>query len=126
LTYSVSHSTPVLKTALHELRISVWFRFGFQNGRSVLQVQIAQKCFRHKHSTLLAIQKQTEHIFTVNWTSTQVPLWQIDCDEFRKVGRPFELRDVTTPEHENFCAVFSIRVGWKFKKEGTTVLFSPQ
>ena len=61
----------------------------------------------------------------MNWTSTQVPLWQIDCDEFRKVGRPFELRDVNTPEHENFVAVFSVRFGWTAKREGTMVIFSP-
>jgi len=41
----------------------------------------------------------------------------------RKVGRPFERRDVTAPEHENFFAVFAIRHGWQFKKEGTTVTF---
>src|SRR5882672_11275327 len=41
----------------------------------------------------------------------------------RKVGRPFERRDVTAPEHENFFAVFATRHGWQFKKEGTTVTF---
>jgi hypothetical protein len=35
----------------------------------------------------------------------------------------FELRDVTTPEHDNFCAVFAARHDWKFKKEGTIVTF---
>jgi len=52
-----------------------------------------------------------------------VPLWQIDCEEFRKVGRPFELRDVTTPEHEKFVEVFSVRHGLATEREGTTVRF---
>jgi hypothetical protein len=60
----------------------------------------------------------------MNWSSTQVPLWQIDCEEFRKVGRPFELRDVTTPEHEKFVEVFSVRHGLWTEREGTTVRFS--
>jgi hypothetical protein len=62
---------------------------------------------------------------SMNWTSTQVPLWQIDCDEFRKVGRPFELRDVVSAEHEQFVAVFSVRFGWAIKREGSVVVFSP-
>ena len=52
-------------------------------------------------------------------------MWQIDCDESRKVGRVFELRNVTTTVHQNFCDVFSARHGWEQKKEGTTVLFPP-
>jgi hypothetical protein len=41
------------------------------------------------------------------------------------VGRPFELREVVTPEHETFAAAFGIRFGWSIEKEGTTILFSP-
>ena len=61
----------------------------------------------------------------MNRTSTLVPMWQIDCDEFRKVGRAFELKDVTTPEHINFCDVFAARFGWPYKRKGSTVTFSP-
>ena len=59
----------------------------------------------------------------MNWTSTKVPLWQIDCEEFRKVGRPFELRDVTTPEHEKFIEALSIRHGLRTEGQGATVRF---
>ncbi len=62
----------------------------------------------------------------MNWSSTRVPLWQIDCEEFRKVGRPFELRDVTTPEHEKFVEAFSVRHGLMNGREGTTVRFFPK
>jgi hypothetical protein len=59
----------------------------------------------------------------MNWTSTKVPMWQIDCEEFRKVGRSFELRDVTTPEHESFVEAFSAKHRLKTKRHGTTVTF---
>ena len=61
----------------------------------------------------------------MNWTSTKVPLWQIDCDAFRKVKREFELRDVTTEEHEQFVLAFYGRYDWKPKQSGTTVTFFP-
>jgi hypothetical protein len=60
----------------------------------------------------------------MNWTSTQVPLWQIDCDAFRQVGRAFELRDVTSVEHYEFETAFCARYDWVSKRSGTTVLFS--
>ena len=53
-----------------------------------------------------------------------MPLWQIDCDEYRKVGRDFELRDIGTPDHESFCAVFSARHNWHFKLDGNKAIFS--
>lgn len=40
-----------------------------------------------------------------------MPLWQIDCDDFRRVGKPFELRNVTTSEHLDFVGAFSARFG---------------
>jgi hypothetical protein len=61
----------------------------------------------------------------MNWTSTTVPLWQIDCDNFRRVLRSFELRDVTTPEPERFVKVFRERYGLKMSRTGSTVLFEP-
>jgi hypothetical protein len=62
----------------------------------------------------------------MNWTTTKVPLWQIDCENFRKVGRPFELRDVTTTEHWQFVKVFGARYAWNYTKEGSTVRFEPE
>lgn len=61
----------------------------------------------------------------MNWTSTTAPLWQIDCDNFRRALRPFELRDVTTPEHERFVEVFRERYGLKTSCAGTTIRFDP-
>jgi hypothetical protein len=61
----------------------------------------------------------------VNWTSTQVLLWQIDCDTFRKVGRAFELREVNTKEHEDFCEFYAARYGLTTKREGNKVVFYP-
>lgn len=62
----------------------------------------------------------------LNWTSTKVPLWQVDCEAFRRVGRPFELRDVTTQEHETFVNTFSARFNLNVKRKGTTVTFTPE
>lgn len=45
--------------------------------------------------------------------------------EFWKVGRPFELRDVTTEEHIRFVFAFAARAKWNSKKDGTSVIFSP-
>jgi hypothetical protein len=46
----------------------------------------------------------------MNWTSTTVPMWQIDCDNFRKVGGGFQLKDVTTDGHRNFVKLFIMRI----------------
>lgn len=62
-------------------------------------------------------------MLAVNWTSTKVPMWQIDCESFRKIGRVFELRDVTTPEHRAFVEAFSERFRLKITQSGTTVTF---
>ena len=53
-------------------------------------------------------------------------MWQIDCDNFRKVDRPFELRNATTLAHEMFVVAFCKRYDWEFKRTGPTVLFSPK
>jgi hypothetical protein len=62
----------------------------------------------------------------MNWTSTKVPLWQIDCDNFRKVARPFQLKDVTTEGHRLFVELFSIRYDLSCSYEGTTATFEPR
>jgi hypothetical protein len=55
-----------------------------------------------------------------------VPMWQIDCAAFEKVGRPFELRNVSTPEHESFVEAFSTKHRLRTEREGTTVRFLPK
>jgi hypothetical protein len=54
----------------------------------------------------------------LNWTTTKIPLWQIDCESYRKAGQPFELREVTTPEHEQFVQVFAARYDLQITREG--------
>ena len=61
----------------------------------------------------------------MNWTTTKVPLWQIDCENFRKVHQPFELRDVTTAEHKLFVEMFAARYLMQYTERGTTVRFHP-
>ena len=51
-------------------------------------------------------------------------MWQIDCERFLLVGRPFELRDVETQEHMAFVLAFSQRNGLKVERDGATVTFS--
>jgi hypothetical protein len=63
-------------------------------------------------------------ISAMNWTSTTVPMWQIDCENYRKVGGPFQLRDVTTAEHEAFIKLFCARYDHEVKLTGTTATFS--
>ena len=52
-------------------------------------------------------------IFSVNLTSTKVPEWKEDCQRFCHSDKPFELRDVTTPEHKDF--VEHLRAAYKLK-----------
>jgi hypothetical protein len=61
----------------------------------------------------------------MNWTTTTVPLWQIDCDNYRKVGRHFELRDVTTAEHRQFVEVFAARYDLAVQLNGAVATFRP-
>jgi hypothetical protein len=60
----------------------------------------------------------------VNWTSTTVPMWQIDCENFRKVGSTFQLKDVTTEEHRTFVKLFCVRYDFSVTMAGTTAIFS--
>jgi hypothetical protein len=59
----------------------------------------------------------------MNWTTTKVPLWQADCENFRKAGPPFELRDVTAQEHLTFIKDFATRNRLKLKRAGSVVRF---
>jgi hypothetical protein len=58
----------------------------------------------------------------MNWTSTEVPLWQIDCENYRKTRQPFELRDVS-PEHSAFIEHFTERYDLECKRNGNRVIF---
>ena len=58
----------------------------------------------------------------MNWTSTQIPLWQIDCDNHRKALRPFELRDLG-PGHDDFVEQFTQRYALECKRIGHRVIF---
>lgn len=59
----------------------------------------------------------------MNWTTTTVPLWQVDCENFRTTGQAFELRDISTEEHRNFIQIFSARFGLLAKIKGDVALF---
>ena len=59
----------------------------------------------------------------MNWTSTNVPLWQTDCENFRKVPSPFEVRDVTKPEHWEFVNEFAAQYGLTVTAHESTARF---
>jgi len=59
----------------------------------------------------------------MNWTSTTVPLWQIDCEAFRKVGGAFQLRNLKTDEHRMFVKRFCALHGLGVTMDGTTATF---
>jgi hypothetical protein len=65
-----------------------------------------------------------EALVKVNWTSTTVPLWEKDCIEFWRARSPFELRDVTSEEHERFAVQFAAEHGLDLVREGTTFRFT--
>ena len=58
----------------------------------------------------------------MNWTSTRVPMWQSDCQELRKLQRPFQLRDVGL-ENEKFIEMFAARFDFEIERVGSTVIF---
>jgi len=60
----------------------------------------------------------------MNWTSTNVPMWQVDCYNFRKVGTSFQLRDVTTDFHRSFVEYFAARYDLAVRMDGETAVFS--
>jgi hypothetical protein len=61
----------------------------------------------------------------MDWTSTRVPMWQSDCEQLRRLRRPFELRDVAV-ENERFVELYAERWELLVTKGGTTVTFSPK
>ena len=54
---------------------------------------------------------QRANVAVLNWTATTISRWQADCETFRRTGKPFELRDVTTSEHRQFVLEFAARYG---------------
>lgn len=52
-----------------------------------------------------------------------MPLWQVDCENFRRTGKPFELRNVTTDEHRDFLEQFAARYELAFELNDTTARF---
>src|SRR5688500_14121856 len=60
-----------------------------------------------------------------NWTSTTVPMWQIDCENYRRTLLPFELWEVKD-EHMEFVKAFCKTYGWKFTRRGSLVRFEPE
>jgi hypothetical protein len=60
----------------------------------------------------------------MNWTSTTVPLWQVDLENYFRVGGAFQLKDVTTEEHMNFVKLFAVRHNLDYTLSAKTVLFS--
>jgi hypothetical protein len=59
----------------------------------------------------------------VNWTSTTVPLWQVDCENSRKTGQSFELREVTAEEHRQFISAFCARYDLRVTQQSNIVTF---
>ena len=49
-------------------------------------------------------------------------MWQSDCQELRKLQRPFQLRDVSR-ENEKFVEMFAARFDFDVEREGSTVTF---
>jgi hypothetical protein len=49
-------------------------------------------------------------------------MWQIDCENFRRVGS-FELRDVSKAEHLAFAEAFAAQHRLSMKHNGEAVLF---
>ncbi len=60
----------------------------------------------------------------INWSSTEVPMWETDCVQFWRTGLPFELRNVTTAEHDAFVERFASAHQLSVEREGNTVIFS--
>jgi hypothetical protein len=59
----------------------------------------------------------------INWTSTEVPMWEMDCVQFWRTGLPFELRNVTTDEHAAFVERFAAAHQLTVQREGSNVQF---
>jgi len=62
----------------------------------------------------------------MNYTSVKAPFWQSDCDAYRKLNRPFQLRDVKSRTQEAFALVYALHFGFNYDRAGSTVTFSPK
>ena len=60
----------------------------------------------------------------MNWTSTKVPMWQLDCQNFWRAGSIFEVRDVTSEEDLKFIEIFARSHDLSCKMNGSIVSFS--
>ena len=58
----------------------------------------------------------------MNWTSTKVPLWQLDCQNFWRAGTAFEIRDVKD-EDRPFIETFAASHHLSYTRRGETVIF---
>jgi hypothetical protein len=52
-------------------------------------------------------------------------MWETDCVQFWRTGLSFELRNVTTAEHDEFVRRFALAHQLATEREGTTVRFFP-
>lgn len=62
----------------------------------------------------------------MTWTSAKRACWQSDCDAYRKLNKPFQLRDVQGRMHEAFALVYALQFDCKYDRDGSTVTFSPK
>ena len=60
----------------------------------------------------------------MNWTSTKVPMWQLDCQNFWRAGSAFEVRDVASDEDKQFIEIFASSHNLTFTRFGNSALFS--
>ena len=49
-------------------------------------------------------------------------MWQSDCEDYRRLRRPFQLRDVGR-ENERFIELYAARFDLDIEREGSTVIF---
>jgi hypothetical protein len=95
-------------------------RQSFEKPRSRLVLSIGEN---QEHILRLPNFRQTVTVLPLNWTTTTVPLWQVDCENFRRTGKPFELRDVSSAEHRDFVEQFAARYDMVFELTGSTARF---
>jgi hypothetical protein len=60
----------------------------------------------------------------MNWTSTKVPMWQLDCQNFWRAGSTFEVRDVSTEEDKKFIEIFANSHNLPFTRRENSFVFS--
>jgi hypothetical protein len=57
-------------------------------------------------------------------TSARLAVWKAQCEVLLRLKEPFEVRDVTTKDHETFVYALSARHDRKFTQDGTTFYFA--